>query len=223
LSFVRQFAKFVENPGNAQKIIISCIMVGRPTIMLTDNAVPMQTRRYAATREFFTELFGLSTTTVLLPFLEYFLPKWTDKTHTLTGRKAFEFLKKADWKGLSPAQQAVKSRIVIGSWAAVVLAAALITPILNNKVINKKVLGVINGILDKVLGKPATITPTVEQPDLSFLKSALSASPANLAPVRQEPVSFPNAYPLYPQPQAAYPSMGRMMAPSPYMMQPFGL
>lgn len=169
-----------------QLAIVSTIMVFRPLIMLTDKAVPMKTRQYAATREFFTELFGLLNVLIVGKAIERAftqsaynkgvkaLTSDTDKlkykevkwyrglidplNFTKGGKKAeklLNHLNDADWKDLpAPLKNAKRNKALFGGLLAVGLATAVLTPFLNNIVINEKVL---NGIW-KFLGQ-GSITP----------------------------------------------------------------
>lgn len=194
--------KFFENGTKFQLSLVSLIMIFRPLIMLTDTAVPMKTRRYAATREFFTELFGLINVAIVAKGLETLVTAFAFDKHTAKAGdkiipKAVAKLKKLniigtwreltngiskklldpDWEKLAPKMKSVRGVFRSTAFVGVVLATAIITPFLNNYVINDKVL---NGIW-KALGQGGITSNASRKPSGPAPKTSLAAAQRMLA------------------------------------------
>lgn len=137
-------------PKNVTLGVIMTNMVCRPTITLSNKKIPEDTRRYTATREFFTEFFGLITTFGFASAVEKYVPKMVAKKFFKTDltKQLVETIKNTGWDKLSPLQKNMKGVILGSSFVATALAVAVLTPILNNLLLNK--------MIDKIMGKNKT-------------------------------------------------------------------
>ncbi len=206
MSTAAKLGKLLSKPLTNQMAVTSGIMVLRPLIMLTDKAVPIETREYAATREFFTELFGLgsllvigSTIKSICSFVAYDRNSKDTKLMKpiLSALSSFKFgkafteirksnkilttLSKQDWGKLSPKMRHVNGVFNLSSYAGIILALAVITPILNNTVINKDVLNGIKKGIHTILGIKTQKTQWPTAPynaDLGAPKPAFSSPPS---------------------------------------------
>ena len=135
-------------PRNTVIGVISANMICRPIITMSNKNLPEDTKKYTATREFCTELFGLINTITFASAVEYLGPKLINNKLT---RKMMNDVKKADWDKLSPPDQKIKGAILVSSLVGTAIAAAVLTPLLNNLVLNK--------FMDKITGKNKTAAP----------------------------------------------------------------
>lgn len=114
-------------------------MVSRPAITMSNNDIPEETRKYAATREFFTELFGVVTTLTVGSFIErqggqYFARKHLG--HNLD-KKEFENLIKNSTNSLTDIKmQKTRTFILISSFVGAAFTGGILTPVLNNLLLN---------------------------------------------------------------------------------------
>lgn len=141
-------------PRNVLVAIIAHNMVARPSITLANKSLPEETRRYTATREFCTELFGLFNTLTVATAIERLGPRLVDRSAT---KEILNRVRNADWDRLTPKDQRLKALILICSLAGAAFSSGIVTPIMNNLVLNR--------LLDKIIGKskPAaspTATPS---------------------------------------------------------------
>ncbi|MEW5821860.1 MAG: hypothetical protein AB1782_16825 [Cyanobacteriota bacterium] len=134
-------------PKNVTLGVIMTNMVCRPTITLSNKQIPEETRRYTATREFFTELFGLASTFTFATAVEKFVPKIIAKKffNTELTQKLMDQIKNTGWDKLTAVQKNLRGVILGSSFVATALAVAIITPLINNIVLNK--------MLGKIMGK----------------------------------------------------------------------
>ncbi|EKE02132.1 MAG: hypothetical protein ACD_20C00421G0006 [uncultured bacterium] len=157
----------IFTPKNATLGVITANMVCRPIITMSNKQIPEETRKYTATREFFTELFGLGTTYTFASAMENVIPKViakklfnTDLTKNLANQ-----IKSSGWDQLSPINQKIKGSMALSSFAGTAIAVAILTPLLNNIVLNK--------IMDRINGKnkkDATPTPVNQLTTNAFQK-----------------------------------------------------
>ncbi|MBX2860208.1 MAG: hypothetical protein KTR14_03170 [Vampirovibrio sp.] len=226
MSLFTRCGDFLNKSMTGNQIMVTTgLMVTRPIVMMTDVNVPFGTRLYAATREFFTELFGVTMVMTGAKAIEY---AWTVRDHDKTfkdhayGKKLLGHLAKFQFKeaatvyrhstallvkfskgawqnekaahkvlenwtaeiadklkenGLSAkdklTQEHLASRIkgianhpelvkmlpklhhigvthAVFGWLGVVATLGIVTPLLNNKVINESVLNGISSRLNKI-------------------------------------------------------------------------
>ncbi len=159
-------------PKNVTLGVIVTNMVCRPTITMSNKQLPEDTRRYTATREFFTEFFGFATTFSFATLVEKFVPKIVAKKFFKTDltKQLVETIKKTGWEKLTPLQKNLKGLILGSSFVATAAAVAILTPLLNNLVLNK--------MLPKIMGRKKT-EPTAAKEADTFSK-APNATPASV-------------------------------------------
>ena len=92
-------------------ISASC-MIFRPLITLSNKDLSPETKKYTASREFFTEFFGLINTYTLVSAIEKFTPKILAKKlfNVDLTKQLGETIKKAGWDQLPIAQQKIKAQ-----------------------------------------------------------------------------------------------------------------
>ena len=134
-------------PKNVTLGVIVTNMVCRPTITMTNKQIPEDTRRYTATREFFTEFFGFATTYSFATLVEEIVPKIVAKKYFNTDltKELVKHIKNSGWDKLSIPQKNLKGVILGTSFVATAIAVAVLTPLLNNFVLNR--------MLGKIMGK----------------------------------------------------------------------
>ena len=177
----------ILTPKNVAIGMITTNMFCRPLITLSNPALPIDTKRYTATREFSTELFGLLNMLTFCTAVERFLPRLLTKTQIT--KAMGEKLKEAGWKALSESDQKLKAAVLVSSFVGALISTAIITPILNNLVLNK--------LLDKITGKTKT-TPAPQavapRPFVGTLQPAANPGFAPFAaprPVAAAPFGVP--------------------------------
>jgi hypothetical protein len=135
-------------PKNVTLGVILTNMVCRPTITLSNKGIPEETRKYTATREFFTEFFGALTTFTFATFIgENLVPKLAAKKWGVNLTKELaEKISKTEWSNLTnPIHKNIKATKILSSFATTAIAVAVLTPLLNNLVLNK--------LMEKIWGK----------------------------------------------------------------------
>lgn len=137
-------------PKNVTLGVIVTNMVCRPTITLANKQLPEETRRYTATREFSTEFFGFATTYGFATLVEKIVPKVIAKKffNTELTKDLIEQIKNLGWDKLTPLQKNLKGVILGTSFVATAAAVAILTPLINNFLLNK--------MLGKIMGKNKT-------------------------------------------------------------------
>jgi hypothetical protein len=188
-----------------QTLVVSFIMIFRPMMILLDPAVSYAQKRYAATREFFTELIGMPAQIATAFVLEKYLPKLADSRFDDYMRI---ILTKADWASIPILGQRLKGLIQFGSTLGVAIGAGVFTPLINNLVINKAVLDKINSWLDPLLGQSneaISAEGKSSSPDLARLLSELS-KPLPSTPLPASPYATTPQSP-YPPPVSPYASV----------------
>jgi hypothetical protein len=150
-------------PKNVTLGVIATNMVCRPIITLSNKSIPEETRRYTATREFFTEFFGaLTTFSFATYFGENLIPRLAAKKWGVNLTKDLaKTINNSSWDKLAvnPVFQKIKATRILSSFATTAIAVAILTPILNNLVLNK--------IMGKISGKKSPETPQVSGPLLA--------------------------------------------------------
>jgi hypothetical protein len=144
-------------PKNVTLGVIATNMVCRPTITMSNKSIPDETRRYTATREFFTEFFGAITTFTFATYIgEKLMPKLAAKKWGVNLTKELaDKINKTDWASLTdPVHKNLKATKVLSSFATTAVAVAILTPILNNLVLNK--------LINKIM-KPKTSAESGQQ------------------------------------------------------------
>jgi hypothetical protein len=114
-------------------------MVSRPTITMSNNQIPEDTRKYAATREFFTELFGVVTTLTVGSFIEKAGGQYFAKKHLgrKLEKKEFENIVKNAANSISDIKiQKTRNGILLSSFIGAAFAGGILTPVLNNILLN---------------------------------------------------------------------------------------
>lgn len=142
-------------PKNVTLGVIVTNMVCRPTITMTNKQLPEETRRYTATREFSTEFFGFATTYGFATLVEKVVPKLIARKffNTDLTKELVEQIKNVGWDKLTPIQKNLKGVILGTSFVATAAAVAILTPLLNNFLLNK--------MLSKIMGKNKTETEKI--------------------------------------------------------------
>lgn len=137
----------ILTPKNATLGVIMTNMVCRPTITMSNKSIPEDTRKYTASREFCTELFGLLTTYTFATAVENIAPKAIAKKLGVNlTKELFDSIKKASWEELKnkPELFKIKGTATVASFVGTAIAVAILTPLLNNFILNKfmgKILG----------------------------------------------------------------------------------
>lgn len=120
-------------PRNVLLTVITHNMIARPAITLSNKSLPEDTRRYTASREFCTELFGLINTLTFTTFVEWLGPRLV---HCETTAKMIDYVKATDWNKLAKKQQHLKAVILMSSLVGSAMSCGILTPLLNNVVLN---------------------------------------------------------------------------------------
>lgn len=156
-------------PKNVTLGVIMTNMVCRPTITLSNKSIPEETRKYTATREFCTEFFGLATTYTFATFVEKSLPKFVAKKffNTDLTKELVEKIGKTGWESLTTLEKNLKGVMTGSSLLGTALAVAVLTPLINNIVLNK--------LLGKIMNKKDPAKP-------SQTSVAASTVPVELTP-----------------------------------------
>jgi len=147
--------------------IIAANMAFRPVITMSNKQIPEDTRKYTATREFCTELFGMINLFAVGTLFEYLGGQITAKK--LTGK----FLNNLDFKNigknaveaLSPNHQKIKTGISVASFVGSVLSSAVFTPLANNVVLNK--------LMNKIIGKKGNKNKLPESISVNLVKPVI--------------------------------------------------
>jgi hypothetical protein len=115
-------------------------MIGRPAITLTNTKIEKKTRYLMATREGLTELFGFTLTYIVATLTEKIIPAIYAKKHLVGTTISAEFLSditKKAFTDLTPSLQKFRGVILGSSFFGAIVAASVLTPLLNNLVLNK--------------------------------------------------------------------------------------
>jgi hypothetical protein len=128
--------------------IIAANMVCRPIITMSNKEVPEDTRKYAASREFCTEFFGMINLFTIATLFEYIGGQRVSKklTGKVLNRETFKRINEQAMELLkNPIDKQIKKGILIASFIGSVISSAVVTPMLNNLVLNK--------LMNKIGGK----------------------------------------------------------------------
>jgi hypothetical protein len=128
-------------PRNVLVAVITHNMIARPAITLTNKNLPEDTRRYTASREFCTELFGLMNTLTFTTLIEWLGPRLANRNAT---SKMINHVKSTDWNKLAKKEQHLKAVILMSSLIGSAFSCGILTPLLNNFVLNQ--------MLEKIIG-----------------------------------------------------------------------
>lgn len=129
-------------PRNVLVAVITHNMVARPTITLSNKSLPEDTRRYTASREFCTELFGLINTLTFTTFVEWLGPRLVNRN---ISSKIIDHVKATDWNKLAKKEQHLKAVILMSSLIGSAVSCGILTPLLNNFVLNQ--------LLEKIISR----------------------------------------------------------------------
>jgi hypothetical protein len=146
MNSLMKLGNLLNSPKNVSLGVMSACMVGRPLITMSNKNISDETKRYTASREFFTEFFNMINTYTLVSGVEKLVPKLVAKKVGLKNltKEGMELIKNTGREKLPLAEQKVKSSMVLSSFFGTALTVAVITPILNNLLLNK--------IMDKLPG-----------------------------------------------------------------------
>jgi hypothetical protein len=158
-------------PRNVLLTVITHNMITRPAITLSNKNIPENTRRYTASREFCTELFGLINTLTFTTFVEWLGPRLANREVTA---KMIDHVKVNDWNKLAQKEQHLKAIILMSSLIGSAMSCGILTPLLNNLVLNQ--------VLDKILNRnisPKRSTSSITQRRLmpTYTKSMAATTP----------------------------------------------
>jgi len=132
-------------------------MVSRPAITMSNTKVPEETKKYTATREFCTELFGAITTMTVGSVIEWKLGQHFAKKYMgkkLAKKEFYEFLNNPISSAANLKRQKTKTAIMLASFIGAAFSGGILTPTLNNLFLNS--------ILDKVIPKKKKPLPQIE-------------------------------------------------------------
>ena len=136
--------------------VIAANMICRPVITMSNKQVPEETRKYTASREFCTELFGMINLFVIGTIFEYMGGQLAAKklTGKFLNRETFKNIGASALNTLSADHGKIKKGILIASFIGSILSSAIATPLLNNIVLNK--------LMNKIIGKKDKSQPPAE-------------------------------------------------------------
>jgi len=132
----------------ARKIING---IGRPIITMSDKNTPEDAKRYAATREFSTEMIGLiiilSCGTIFEKIGGNLYAKWLLK-RPMT-QKEIQKIEKKSLTSLKGDKQKIKAAILLCSFLSTIAEGAVLTPLLNNLILSKFINKILKNKSDK--------------------------------------------------------------------------
>ena len=148
MSYLLSIGK-VLTPTNIVAGVKLAEMGFRPAITMSNKEIPEDTRKYAATGEFFTEFFGFIATLTCGNLIEFaggqlFAKKLTPEKQFLT-QQQFKELGEKSLHSLREHDKKIKIGILLSSFIGATFAGAIVTPLLNNVVLNK--------FMDKIIKK----------------------------------------------------------------------
>jgi len=140
MSLSTNFVRFLT-PKNMAATMITANMICRPIITMSNKKVPEETRKYTASREFCTELFGLINNLVFVTFLENISGQIIAKKETgqFLNKTNLRKIKRTAINNLNLKEQKIKSGILLISFLGTAASAAFFTPLLNNFILNKTI------------------------------------------------------------------------------------
>lgn len=131
-------SSFLSSSKNISLGISSACMIGRPVITMSNDKIPMETRKYTASREFFTEVFNMSIIYSLVTLAENFAFKNVAKKQGLKfSKELFKKVTETGWENLLPKEQKIKTAFALTSFLGTAATVAIITPLLNNAFLDK--------------------------------------------------------------------------------------
>lgn len=148
MSYLLSIGK-VLTPTNIVAGVKLAEMGFRPAITMSNKEIPEDTKKYAATREFFTEFFGFIATLTCGNLIEFvggqlFAKKLTPERQFLS-QQQFKELGEKSVHSLREHDKKIKIGILLSSFIGATFAGAIVTPLLNNIVLNK--------FMDKIIKK----------------------------------------------------------------------
>lgn len=115
-------------------------MVCRPAITMSNDQIPEDTKKYTAVREFFTAFLGFITTLTFGEVLEHvgakiFVKKEFGENISM---KEIKRIRDTGMQHLKDTkEEKIKTVIILSSFVGAIIAGAIITPLLNNVILNK--------------------------------------------------------------------------------------
>ncbi|GEM_PF-5211016 len=148
----------------ARKIING---IGRPIITMSDKNTPEDAKRYAAAREFSTEMVGLGIILTVGTLFErvggkLYAQHITKKPFSMAQFKALENKSLTSLSGKN--EQKIKAAILVFSFISTIIEGAILTPLLNNIILHRYM----DKIFQKDCNKSEITKSAFNQKKLSF-------------------------------------------------------
>ncbi|OGI00811.1 MAG: hypothetical protein A2287_10385 [Candidatus Melainabacteria bacterium RIFOXYA12_FULL_32_12] len=132
-------SSFLSTAKNTSLGISTACMIGRPIITMSNNKVPIETRKYTATREFFTELFNIPIIYLFVSAAENLVSKLVANQQGIKdfSKEMLDKIRLTEMTKLGVQDQKVKTALLLTSFVGTAATVAVITPLLNNALLGK--------------------------------------------------------------------------------------